>query len=195
MKTQQSIRFLSLIAIILLQAACSRGRYTSVPRSHATKSQTSTHVAQAPSQAQNNTEVLINTPKTDLDENNQKPNTIDKSTKQVSKLSHPLIVLPPDTLPDDSIEIDIVHETIIAEEYGKKGYIIGMISLISLIIFPLISLMSVAGLIYSVIAYRKMITYDLPVKNRRRIEYGLIINAAILLSFIAIIGLLFLIFW
>ena len=195
MKTQQSIRFLSLIAIILLQAACSRGRYSSVPRSHATKSQSSTQVAKVPSQAQTNSEVLINIPKTDLDEKEQIPETIAESTKQGPKIIQPLIVLPPDTLPDDSIEIDIVHETKIAEDYGKKGYIMSLISLISLLIFPLISFISVVGLIYSAIAYQKMTAYDLPVKNRRKIIYGLIINVAILLSFIAIIGLLFVFLW
>lgn len=195
MKMQQLIRLVSLIAIILLQAACSKGRYTSVPRSHATKSQSSTQVAQSPAQAQNSSVVLINTPKTDLDEKKQTPETIAELTKQGPKIIQPLMVLPPDTLPDDSIEIDLAQETKIADDYGKKGYMIGMASLISLILFPLLGIMSVVGLVYSVIAYQKMTAYDLPVKNRRRIEYGLIINAAILLLIVAIILLLFLFFW
>ncbi len=195
MKTQQSIRYLSIFALIFLLAACSSARYTRVPRSHATKPQDSRQLAQARIQPQNNTETLNNAPTDNSEREENQSEIADESRIQDHKTYQQSIILPPDTLPDDSIEIDIVHETKIAEDYGKKGYMIGLASLISLLLLPLLSIMSVVGLIFSVIAYQKMIAYDLPVKNRRKIEYGLIINAAILLSFIAIIILLFLLFW
>jgi hypothetical protein len=89
--------------------------------------------------------------------------------------------------PDDSIYVDLKHEAMMAEKYGKLGYNFAMAAVVLTFLLFIGFFLALIGIFYSGIAVYKMNLYDLELKSSKNIITGLMINAIL----VGVIGLVF----
>jgi hypothetical protein len=119
--------------------------------------------------------------------NEIKAPTVKLSPKEKTAYKY-LISHQPIMEPDDSVEIDIKQETKIAEKFGNTGFVMGLVSLLAF------SPLAILGIIFSGIAFYKMSSYELEVKNRGQVIAGLILNIVAICKMVLVILLLISIF-
>ena len=169
------IKLYSTLILILIIAGCSSSRYGNLPRT-----ETPARAKISSGQKANRTTPLQNNkPGKGLDAAtipllpgtsivNNKSNDILPTGIEKNKIVYPGV--PPLFIsPEDSIEINIKEEKKKAEKFSMIGFILGVLSVL---FFPL----AFMGIVYSAIAYYKMKTYELELKNNGLLIAGLIIN-------------------